>query len=108
MIKLDCDLGAKHRNFEQYLDERACAVVAALVRKSTHARMPLHTDTGGEMHTCALVTGGAIKCWGMNLNGQLGIGDAENQFSSLQAVNLGTGLDVWVVNACASRIKLCS
>ena len=57
-------------------------------------RMFLNTHIGGEMHTCALLTGGVIKCWGMNLNGQLGIGDADNQFSSLLAVNLGTGLDV--------------
>ncbi len=40
------------------------------------------------------MTGGVVKCWGMNLNGQLGIGDAGYQFSSLVAVNLGAGLDV--------------
>ncbi len=54
------------------------------------------TQTGGEQHTCAILTGGSVKCWGRNLNGQLGIGEAENQINSLAAVNIGTGLDVWV------------
>ena len=30
------------------------------------------TVSGGRHHTCAVVAGGAVKCWGFNSYGQLG------------------------------------
>jgi alpha-tubulin suppressor-like RCC1 family protein len=33
----------------------------------------------GVDHTCALLDDGRVKCWGMNLSGQLGIGDRVNR-----------------------------
>jgi hypothetical protein len=35
----------------------------------------------GDQHTCAIVTGGGVKCWGWNGNGQLGIGNTNNQYN---------------------------
>ncbi len=35
----------------------------------------------GESHTCAIVTGGTLKCWGYNVYGQLGIGSSSTQYS---------------------------
>ena len=55
-----------------------------------------HTHAGalalvlGSVHTCALLAGGAVKCWGNNDNGQLGIGSNSMQ-TTPQAVALGAG-----------------
>ena len=44
-------------------------------------------------HTCAIVTGGLVKCWGRNTYGQLGYGDTANRLSPPSTVvNLGTGV----------------
>ena len=49
-------------------------------------------------HTCALLDDHTVKCWGNNLSGQLGQGDAADRGDSpgelgdaLAAINLGTG-----------------
>ena len=45
--------------------------------------------SGGEWHTCALIQGGAVQCWGSNSSGQLGNGDTGGKEGSPQTV---TGL----------------
>jgi len=52
----------------------------------------------GAFHTCAITTAGAVKCWGLNLHGQLGYGDIESRGdsanemgASLSNVDLGAG-----------------
>jgi cysteine-rich repeat protein len=54
--------------------------------------------TAGECHTCALLSDGAVKCWGCNDKGQLGQGDTVlrgddpgDMGSALPVVNLGEG-----------------
>ena len=51
----------------------------------------------GSNHNCALRNDTTLVCWGLNSNGQLGIGNTNNvgtaagqMGNSLQAVNLGT------------------
>ena len=52
----------------------------------------------GANHSCVVLSGGSIKCWGKGGNGRLGqggvdnIGDGVNEMgSNLSAINLGTG-----------------
>ena len=50
--------------------------------------------SSGQYHTCAVLDNGSLKCWGRNYHGELGIGGSTGynvQYSSPQAVDLGTG-----------------
>ncbi|MCP3098974.1 hypothetical protein LZ198_08800 [Myxococcus sp. K15C18031901] len=52
----------------------------------------------GNLHTCAILDDGAVKCWGNNTNGRLGLGDKADRGDgpgemgdALPSVDLGTG-----------------
>ncbi|HEY5960854.1 MAG TPA: SpvB/TcaC N-terminal domain-containing protein, partial [Polyangiaceae bacterium] len=52
--------------------------------------------TAGYAHTCAILDDDSVKCWGINSNGQLGLGDTLTRGymvlgSNLPVVDLGTG-----------------
>lgn len=60
----------------------------------------------GSNHACAVLDNGAIKCWGHNGRGQLGLGDTSDRGDdpnemgdSLPAVALGAGLTAVAVSA---------
>ncbi len=67
--------------------------------------VPARRVGAGQRHTCALLEGGAVHCWGNNAVGELGHGDKINQptpgaaldFGGAKAVDLAVGL----AHACA-------
>jgi alpha-tubulin suppressor-like RCC1 family protein len=58
---------------------------------------PVESIVAGGSHTCAILAGGRVKCWGANAHGQLGLGDTEDrgddpgEMESLPDVDLGGG-----------------
>ena len=62
--------------------------------------------SAGSAHTCAVLDNATVKCWGLNIDGQLGLGDTDNRGDdagemgdALTTVDLGTGRTAVAISA---------
>jgi alpha-tubulin suppressor-like RCC1 family protein len=64
---------------------------------AAHALQPVSGVTqvsAGSSHTCAIVANGALKCWGRNVNGQVGNGTAVDQSAAVDVVGIGPVISI--------------
>jgi hypothetical protein len=62
--------------------------------------------SAGSAHTCAVLDNATVKCWGLNTDGQLGLGDTDDRGDdagemgdALAIINLGTGRTAVAISA---------
>ena len=51
---------------------------SVLTAAERSANLTITALSAGDLHTCALISNGKLRCWGNNENGQLGLNSAEN------------------------------
>lgn len=79
---------------------------AATPRQVSGLPASIRAIAAGQFHTCAISNNGALFCWGLNEEGQLGDGSRENRLRPTPVIGAGSGVDKVALGArhsCALR-----
>jgi alpha-tubulin suppressor-like RCC1 family protein len=72
-------------------DHRTAVDVAGIASGAVAVTAGGSVEWVGGSHTCALVVGGGVKCWGANEFGQLGNGNTANAYAPVDVAGLIAG-----------------
>lgn len=72
-------------------------VVVSVIDGSSAALKAMDIVTG-YAHSCALISDGTIKCWGLNNYGQIGIGNTTNQNTPVTVSGISTAIKITAGN----------